>query len=211
MDQNQDSRTRASLIARLRRTNASDVWNSAWEQFYCTYSPMILTWCRKWGLQAADCEDIVASVLVILGRRMDTFEYDPSYRFRGWLKTVVANEIRAFLARQSSRKADQGLGSVEHSPLEDLADVDSAAGELADTLHDNRALMNRAMESVRTRVQSETWLAFERTSVLGHDPQQVAKDLGLSIAVVYKSKSRVLEHLRSAVDQLRKQQSHVGF
>lgn len=211
MDHQQDSRTRASLIARLRRTNTAEVWNSAWEQFYCTYSPMIFAWCKKWGLQPADCEDVVAAVLVILGRRMDTFEYDPSHRFRGWLKTVVANEIRSFLARQARRIADRGIGGNEDSVWDFISDVDSAAGELADSLHDNRALLNRAIESVRGRVQPDTWMAFERTTILGQDPQQVAKDLRISIAVVYKGKSRVMEHLRAAVDQLRKRESHVGF
>lgn len=211
MDRNQDSRTRASLIARLRRTNAAEAWNSAWEQFYCTYSPMIFAWCQKWGLQPADCEDVVASVLVILGRRMDTFEYDPSYRFRGWLKTVVANEIRAFLARQAKRSADHGSGGEQSSLLDNIADVDAAADELADSLHDQRVLLNRAIENVRGRVQPDTWLAFERTTILGQEPAQVAEDLGISIAIVYKSKSRVFEHLRSTVDQLRKQESYVGF
>lgn len=198
-------------MARLRRTSSTEVWNTAWEQFYCTYSPMIFAWCHKWGLQPADCEDIVAAVLVILGRRMDTFEYDPSYRFRGWLKTVVANEIRSFLARQARRTADQGIGGDEQGPLENLPDVDSAAGELADSLHENRAVLKRAIETVRPRVQPDTWLAFERTAILGHEPTQVAKDLGISIAVVYKAKSRVLEHLRVAVNQLRQQTGSLDF
>jgi DNA-directed RNA polymerase specialized sigma24 family protein len=64
------------------------------------------------------------------------------------------------------------------------------------------------MEEVRNKVQRDTWLAFERTTMLGQSPQQVASDLGLSIAAVYKNKSRVLEHLRSTVDLYRSRASH---
>jgi len=201
-------RTRASLLERLKRTNETLVWNRAWEEFYATYSPQILAWCRRWGLQATDAEDVAAGVLAVLGRRMDSFDYDPGYRFRGWLKTVVANEIRGFLAKRSRRSADQGEGGTNAYRWNELRELETSATDLADDLCSQRKVLSRAIEEVRGRVQQDTWLAFERTTMLGQSPQQVAADLGISIAAVYKHKSRVLEHLRSTVDQFRSRATH---
>lgn len=204
----ESERTRASLLARLRRTNETHVWNKAWDEFYMEYSPQILAWCQRWGLQSTDAEDVAAGVLAVLGRRMDSFDYDPSFRFRGWLKTVVANEIRAFLAKRARRSADRGEGGTGVFAWNELQDLETSASDLAEELFHKRHLLNRAMEEVRNKVQRDTWLAFERTTMLGQSPQQVASDLGLSIAAVYKNKSRVLEHLRSAVDLYRSRASH---
>ena len=56
-----------------------------------------------------------------------------------------------------------------------------------------------ACEQVRREVTAPTWQAFWRTAVDGQPGQQVAADLGLSVAAVYHARSRVLARLKELV------------
>ena len=75
------SRTHASLLIRLR--DPAD--QQAWEQFHERYAPMIRGWCRHWFPRELD--DMVQEVLLLLAKRLRTFEYEPGRgRFRGYLE-----------------------------------------------------------------------------------------------------------------------------
>ena len=71
--------TRASLLSRLRCAPHDP---SAWDDFVGRYGPRILAWCRRWGLQEADAQDVSQEVLVLLAVKLRTFVYDPSRSFR---------------------------------------------------------------------------------------------------------------------------------
>lgn len=206
MSEEMFQRTRSSLLVRLGNLEDSSAWNAAWDSFYSQYIPMILAWCKRWNLQSDDAEEIASAVLFTLGRRMESFDYDPSHRFRGWLKTVVENEIRGYLSRRNRRPGDFGGGTDldADSPLEQFIDPEAGAEQLASELEERRDLLHRAMDAVKSRVQPETWLAFKQTAVDDLDAATVASQLGMSIVAVYKAKSRVQELLRETVDQLRK-------
>src|SRR5882672_12776878 len=78
--------TSASLLGRLRHGPAEP---GAWSEFVDRYSPRIYDWCRRWGLQEADAQDVTQIVLVKLVETMRVFAYDPSRSFRGWLRTLT--------------------------------------------------------------------------------------------------------------------------
>ncbi len=196
-------RTRLSLLAKLRDAADPAGWNAAWERFYRQYGPMMLAWCLRRGLQPADAEEVSSAVLFALSRRMEGFDYDPSGRFRGWLKTVVQNEVNGFFARQARKPGDCGAGATADDPLAPVADHRAAADQLAEELADRRELLARGMEEARGRVEARTWEAFRRTAVADEPAADVARDLGMSLVAVYKAKSRVLELIREAVDRLR--------
>src|SRR5262245_6818045 len=71
-------RTHASLLMRLRQ---SDQDQAAWNAFVDRYGPQIFAWCRHWGLQDTDAEDVTQTVLLKLAEKLRGFEYDPSRRF----------------------------------------------------------------------------------------------------------------------------------
>jgi RNA polymerase sigma-70 factor (ECF subfamily) len=196
-------RTRQSLLLRLQNTNEKAEWNSAWERFYYCYIGMIHAWCRRWGLNEVDAEDIGAAVMAILGTRMKSFDYDPSHRFRGWLKTVVENEIKAFLIRRKKRPGDYGKGSLGEDEGATLESIDPAAEaeRLAEELEEKRLLLRRAMEQVQKEVQPQHWQAFYLMAVEGHDGKNTAEKLQMSVANVYKARSRVQQLLHEAVER----------
>jgi RNA polymerase sigma-70 factor (ECF subfamily) len=78
--------TSISLLARLKQTPADQV---AWAEFVERYGPRIQGWCRQWGLQEADAQDVTQTVLLKMLGAMQTFQYDPTQKFRGWLKTIT--------------------------------------------------------------------------------------------------------------------------
>src|SRR4029077_16923734 len=56
-----------------------------------------------------------------------------------------------------------------------------------------------ACEQVRRDVTATTWQAFWRTAIDGQPGQQVAADLGLSVAAVYLARRRVVARLKERV------------
>jgi RNA polymerase sigma-70 factor (ECF subfamily) len=81
-----DSRTSITLLETLRQTPKDA---EAWERFVWRYRPMIYGWCREWGLQGADADDVAQDVLAKLTEKLGHFRYDSSRCFRAWLKTVT--------------------------------------------------------------------------------------------------------------------------
>src|SRR5262245_38241448 len=80
MQSNGDSRTRSTLLLRLR--DLSD--RAAWEEFLDSYAPKIYGWCRRFHLQEADAADVTQEVLGKLVSALRRFDYDPARgSFRG--------------------------------------------------------------------------------------------------------------------------------
>src|SRR5262245_34756051 len=104
---NTESRTSASLLARLRQAPADQ---SAWSEFVDRYGRKVYGWCRHWGLQEADAQDVTQDVLVRLAGKMQGFAYDPSRSFRAWLKTIARHALSDFCDARS-RAGPAGGGS----------------------------------------------------------------------------------------------------
>jgi RNA polymerase sigma-70 factor, ECF subfamily len=90
--------TAASLLVRLRQPTAAD----AWERFVLLYTPLLLHWARKIGLQEHDAADLTQDVLMVLVRKMPEFQYQPGKTFRGWMRTVLMN--KCWIARTGQRR-----------------------------------------------------------------------------------------------------------
>ena len=84
-------KTSLTLLDRLRRDPKDQ---AAWSEFVARYGPRILRWCRGWGLQESDAQDVTQDVLLKLNGLMARFVYDPSGSFRGWLKTLAHHAWR---------------------------------------------------------------------------------------------------------------------
>jgi RNA polymerase sigma-70 factor (ECF subfamily) len=65
-----------------------------------------------------------------------------------------------------------------------------------------KIISRRAMELVRTEFQQRTWEAWYKTAVEGRPAADVAEDMNMSLAAVYKAKSRVLLRLRQELGGL---------
>ena len=196
MSDSAHDRTSPTLLGRLRHSPGDQ---AAWGQFVDRYGPVVYRWCRKWGLQEVDAEDVTQNVLLDLGRQMRTFEYRADGRFRAWLRVVAHRAWCDFL--DARRRNTPGSGDTAVGAL--LASV-PAGDELVDTLDAEceRELLAAAMQVVRLRVEPQTWAAFHLTAVEGVGGGEAAAQLKMPVASVYQAKSRVQRLLQDEVQRL---------
>jgi RNA polymerase sigma-70 factor (ECF subfamily) len=185
--------TRASLLLRLR--NASD--EAAWREFVELYAPLVYGYARKQGLQDADAADLCQEVLGAIAGAVGRLEYDPARgAFRNWLFTVVRRKLSNWRRTQRTRP-DPANGIASRSLLEEFPAAEEGKAEWdAEWEHQ---LFAWACGQARRNVTDATWQAFWRTAIEHQAGKQVAADLGLSIAAVYRARSRVFNRLKELI------------
>jgi RNA polymerase sigma-70 factor (ECF subfamily) len=196
VDTPSDSGTRVTLLGRLRAAPGDP---ATWGEFVEWYGRKIYAWCRAWGLQEADAQDVTQDVFLNLSGRMHEFRYDPGGSFRAWLKTVTHHAWQDYLARQ--RKPGRGGGGEEGVKL--LAAVearDDLERRLAEAF--DQELLQEAAARVRLRVEPRTWEAFHLLAVEGQPGAEVAQRLGMKVATAYVARSKVQRMLREELARL---------
>jgi RNA polymerase sigma-70 factor (ECF subfamily) len=189
-------RTRMSLLGRLRESSADE---SAWNEFIAWYAPLIHMWCSRWKLQNADAEDVTQVVLVKLADKMRTFHYDPSKSFRAYLKTLTHYAWCDFLESRKRHGAAAG-GSDMLDALHQVEAGDDLVKQL-DAEFD-REILAEAMARVAERVEPHTMQAFRRTAIDGLSGADVAAELNMKVATVFKARSKVQQMLQDEVKKL---------
>jgi RNA polymerase sigma-70 factor (ECF subfamily) len=188
--------TRTSLLLRLRQAPPDQ---EAWAEFVDRYGPQIHGWCRRWGLQEADAQDVTQTVLLQLASKLQTFSYDPSQRFRAWLKTLTHHAWSDFLAAWHPTVKGSGDSGVRH-----LLETAQARDELTRRLEEafDQELLELATARVRARVEERTWEAYRLTALEGLSGAQAAAQLGMQVGTVYKAKSKVHAMLQKTLGQM---------
>jgi len=186
--------TNPSIFLRLNRIETAPR-ELAWVEFRARYAPVIVAFARRFGVTSHDADDVVQDVLVGFYAKSPTFVYDPSRgRFRAYLKACTIHALRKHLA------AARGRATV---PLDSVADPAAPADDEAwDDLWEQQ-LLKRALELTRAQYEDrDTFRAFLLTAIDGKTPAEAAKELGMSLANVYKARARVTESVRERVAAL---------
>lgn len=202
-----DLSTSSTLLMRIRDIQDDD----AWSQFLERYTPRIYAWCRRYQLQESDASDVTQEVLTKLLKAMRSFQYDASRgSFRGWLKTVTNNAIRDFLGSPTAN--DRGSGDTIMQDHLAAIQAPDALADLARTIaaEAEQELLQTAEALVRTRVQPQTWRAYELTSKQQMKAADAASEIGMPISEVYVARSRVIKQLREEVRKLGGEDESVG-
>jgi len=188
--------TSLSLLARLRQAPANQ---DAWEEFVDRYGRRIYGWCRAWHVQDADAKDVTQMVLLKLAGKMSTFVYDPGGSFRAWLKTVTQHALSDFRADWKQ----PGCASGDTRIVAVLDNVE-ARDDLVQKIESeyDQELLEEAKRQVRQRVDVRTWEAFELTALEHERGAAAAAKLNMSVAAVFKAKSRVQRMLTDEIRRL---------
>jgi RNA polymerase sigma-70 factor (ECF subfamily) len=196
MARNPDPETSLTLLARLRDSPADQ---AAWDQFVARYGRKTYGWCRHWGLQEADAEDVTQEVLLKLSTKMHDFSYHRSGSFRAWLKTLTHHAWQDFVT--SRRRAGEAYGG---SAIRDTLHTVEAREDLLARLGEefDRELLDAATARVRQRVQAHTWDAYRLTAVEGLSGAEAARQLGIKVATVFVAKSKVQSMLQEEIARL---------
>lgn len=191
-----DSHTRVSLLIRLQ-TSPED--QQAWEEFVDRYSRKIYQWCRRWGLQNADAEDITQGLLLKLAGVLRQFTYDPEVgSFRGWLKTLTFRAWHDFC--HNKLRKERGSGDTDQ--LEALLAL-PARNDLVERLSEefDLELVEMAKARVQQRVAAHNFEAFCLLEE-GASAQSVAEQLEIPVSQVYLARSRVKRLLQDEIQAL---------
>lgn len=189
-----DFGTSPTLLGRLRRSPTDE---TAWSDFVGRYERLIARWCRQWGLQGADAEDVAQNILLQLSRQMTRFEHDPEKRFRSWLKTVAYRAWCDFLD-QRSRQKDAASGD---SKIVELLSSQAAQDDFLQQLEAEWKveLLEEAMRLVQLRAQPHTWEAFRLMAQENLSGAEVAERLNMKIGAVWVARSRIQKMLQEEI------------
>jgi RNA polymerase sigma-70 factor (ECF subfamily) len=181
--------TSPTLLGRLRQPGEQ----AAWGRFVELYTPLLLCWARRWGLQDQDASDVVQEVLVTLVKKLPEFQYDPQRSFRSWLRTVALNKCRDFVRRRGDRGSPEGSLCDVAAPEEN--------DELAEAEY-RQQLVSRALQLMQVEFPPKMWKACWEHVVAGRPVAEVAAELGISEGTVYVAKSRIMSRLRQELEGL---------
>jgi RNA polymerase sigma factor (sigma-70 family) len=152
---------------------------------------------RKQGLQDADAADLAQEVLGAVAGAVGGLEYDPQCgAFRNWLFTIVRRKLYNWRAAQGNRTRGSG-DSATHRLLEQCPA--SQGTEAVWEAEWEQRLFAWACVQVRRDVTDSTWQAFWRTAIDDQPGKQVAADLEMTVAAVYRARSRALARLKELV------------
>ncbi len=194
-DEADSLRTSATLLARMRQMPPDQ---ATWEEFTERYGRKILGWCRRWGLQDADAQDVTQTVLLKLVEKMQTFVYDPSRSFRAWLRTVARN---AWNDHWDGRGRAVAAGGTSAAAMIQTVEAREDLMKRLDEEFD-REILEEAMSRVRGRVAPHTWRAFEMTALEDCSGAETAKALGMKVATVFVARSKVQKLLQAERSKL---------
>lgn len=191
-----ESPTRVTLLGRLHSTPDDP---GAWREFVAYYGPRIHAWCRAWGLQEADAQDVTQVVLLQLASKLRQFKYDPAQSFRGWLKTLAHHAWQDYVERQN--RPGQGSGDAA---VADVLNRVEARRSLVDCLEEafDLELLQEAMARVQLRVEERTWEAFRLLAIEQWSGADAARHLGMNVATVFVARSNVQRMLRAEISRL---------
>jgi RNA polymerase sigma factor (sigma-70 family) len=187
-----DSNTSISLLELVRQHPREP---DAWDRFVRRYRPKIYSWCREWGLQEADSDDVAQDVMVKLTEKMSNFRYDPSRCFRAWLKTITQHAWSDLIS--SRYRAAEGKSIPMLSSLEARADLEKRIEQTFD-----RELLDLAIVRVQERVAPTTWESFRLTALERHSGVETSLILDVPVASVFVAKHRVQKMLKEEIVRL---------
>jgi RNA polymerase sigma-70 factor (ECF subfamily) len=189
---NQDGTSDATSSTLLVRVKAKD--QEAWRRFVDLYGPLVFSWCRRFGLQEADAEDVRQDVFRTVAESIAGYHHgDRGDSFRGWLRTITRSRALDFL-RRKSREARAIGGSDAQAGWLELPDVQADPGSSDED--DRLLLVRRAVDLILESCKAENRQAFLRVVIAGEHPADVAQDLGMTVNAIYVAKSHLLRRIR---------------
>jgi len=181
--------TSPSLLAQLKNSSSNTL---AWHRFVELYTPLLMYWIRRTGLNASDSADIVQEVLITMTVRLPSFQYDKSTpSFRAWLRKVTVIKCRDLMRKKVTREIHEALKHVDEKPTEQSIFSDQEFHQL---------LAKRALQMMQSEFETSTWRACWETTVNDRPAAEVAQELGMTVNAVYLAKARVLKRLRDKLD-----------
>jgi RNA polymerase sigma factor (sigma-70 family) len=201
---NSDDSTRTSPTLLRRTADWRD--HAAWQEFVERYNPLIRSWCREYRLDDEMASDVSQLFWIELADKMRSFRYDPSRRFRGWLRKCF--HWRAVDAIRERSREERAVCSVENLSCVDL-ERSLLASERLDEDDDQSAtrrlllldLAEQVQAVVREKVHAQSWEVFWHIAIDGWTTRETADALKMSYLAAHAAHKRVVDRLADEGDR----------
>jgi RNA polymerase sigma-70 factor (ECF subfamily) len=187
-----DTTTSLTLLGRLRDPADAE----AWREFDARYRGLISWFLRRRGLQLADVEDVTQQVITKLVGGLRSFEYDRERAgFRTYLYRCVRNALSDFRSRQAAAGRAVSMNGETHE-AGGMEAPDSWRAEFEREWADH----HYRLATRRYRVEAnERGAAILDATIAGRTAKEIAEELGMTEAAVYKSQQRLRERLKELI------------
>lgn len=189
--------TSLSLLERVRRGD-----EAAWTEFSVQCGSMLRHWCRRWGMQDADVDDLIQETLLIVLGRVGEFRRRGTGSFRSWIRTIAWRCWCDAVQRAERSMRPEVLVRLRESLL-----ARQALEQEFDSLLETQ-MLEHALTVVRQRVKGSTWDAFRLMALDNLTGEATAELTGLKLNAVHAARYRVQ---RLISKELRRQQDREKF
>lgn len=191
MTDSNGNETRPSLLIRLKHDQSED----AWERFYELYSPLIYRFACTNGCSDATAKDVLQETLLVLSRRLSSFEYDPEKgSFRSWLLRVVHSRIMDAFRREQRHRKRAELITLDKQHENDF--------EEAWEQQWRHNLLSQGIRELEQEVTSTVYQTFRYLEVEHKSVEDVADLLEINANTVYQHRHRAVKKLKLIVERL---------
>jgi RNA polymerase sigma factor (sigma-70 family) len=192
--------TRQTLIMRVK--NQHD--DQSWEEFADIYRGYIYTVIRNMGIAESDRDELVQQTLIKLWQKLPDIDCEHSGRFRSWLGTLTKNCVIDFI-RMTKRQVNLQEKAADQEALEHMNTVLPDIDKIAENAW-KQHLTTLALDNIGQHFSGKAVKVF-RLSLQGLEVPQIASELDIQEASVYRLKTRVkarlieeIQHLRSELE-----------
>ncbi len=187
--------TNMSLILRAQTGDPT-----AWNRIVNLYTPLIDYWIRQRGISGHDLENIRQEVFVRLAKSLTRFSKSEGGSFRGWLRTITGNLINN---RSRDREPPGMGGTVAQQMIQEIESNLPELHSLFDTLSkdhpvETKIIFGRIMDWIATHHSPQQATVFRKLVLEGQSPAEIAREMNISVNIVYQTKSRILARVRDA-------------
>jgi RNA polymerase sigma factor (sigma-70 family) len=181
----------------LLRLSACPTDGPTWGEFVQRYSRTIYLWCRRYGLQDADAQDVTQEVFAGLLHTIQTFDRSKG-RVRTWLFRVVANQVsdRCNQAAHCHEKGTEAVWSALASKPA-CRDLEAQLSEEFDL-----ELLEVAEMGVQLKVNPEVWSSYLLRCKEGLTLREASNRIGIPAGHVSKYAIRVREMVSKRIAML---------
>lgn len=186
--------TPGSSTLLLLRLAACPSDERAWCDFVGRYSKTVYSWCRQYGLQDADAQDVTQEVFTGVLRAVDQFDRSRGC-VRAWLHRVVSNQVFDW-CKSAAHRCEKGTEAARLA----LASA-PAAHDLEARLNEefDLELLETAEQSVRLQVYPRVWESYQLRCKKGLTLKEVAERVHIPAGHVSKYAIRVREMVADRV------------
>lgn len=194
--------TRASLIAAIK-----DAENGVrWQEFFDTYSPLILSLALRSGLTRTEADDVVQETMIGVAKKMPGFDYDPAVgSFKNWLLRLARWRITDQFRKRRTFFNSSPLPAEPATDLTPDSVLIDPAGQKLEQIWDlewEKICLQRALAKVKRELDPAKFQIYDCYVNKEWPAEKVARAFKVPVDHVYLAKYRITELLRREVERI---------